>query len=130
MATGVMIIDSQHREIFRRFNSLLKACERGHSRHEVVHVLHFMNDYITLHFQDEEKLQRSMEYPEYVSHKHDHDVLAKRFKVLEAKLKGTGATVQLVIQTGKLLSELLFDHIYVKDRALAVFVKSRTRLQP
>jgi len=129
LATGVSEIDDQHREIFKRFNDLLKACERGRSREEIVSVLHFMNTYITHHFQDEEKLQRKAQYPELNSHKHDHDLLAKRFGALETRFQTTGATVQLVIQTAKLLSELLFEHIHEKDRALADFVKSRLPTQ-
>ena len=125
LATGVTAIDSQHREIYKRFNGLLKACERGHSRDEIVSILHFMNNYITHHFQDEEKLQRKAQYPELISHKHDHERLAKKFRALETRLQTTGATVQLVIQTGKLLSELLFEHIHEKDGALADFMRNR-----
>ena len=97
LATGVSEIDDQHREIFKRFNSLLKACELGRSREEIVSVLHFMNTYITHHFRDEERLQRKANYLELMSHKHDHEVLARKFRGLETRLQTTGATVQLVI---------------------------------
>jgi hemerythrin len=125
LATGVANIDAQHKEIFKRFNALLKACETGKSRAEVVHVLNFVSNYIQVHFKMEEELQQSINFPDFTGHKRDHVQLTDRFKALEKSFASHGASVQLVMQTGKLLAEWLIEHIQQKDMVLAEFVRSR-----
>jgi hemerythrin len=128
LATGVTEIDEQHKEIFVKFNALLEACDRGRSRELLGDILDFMNEYVLQHFQDEEKLQRRLEYPQYFAHKAAHNELAGRFAQLQAKFAAHGASVQLVIETGKLLSEVLFEHIQEHDKALADFLLQRQKL--
>ena len=125
LATGVAEIDRQHKEIFVKFNNLLEACDRGRSRELLGDILEFMNNYVLLHFQDEERLQASVAYPKFLSHQAVHKELGARFLLLQAKFAAHGATVQLVIETCKLLSEVLFEHIQEHDKALAEFLLSR-----
>jgi hemerythrin len=125
LATGVAEIDDQHKEIFVRFNALMGACDRGRSRELLASILEFMNNYVLQHFRDEERLQSSVDYPLYVAHKAVHEELGARFMQLEVKFAVHGATVQLVIETCKLLSEVLFEHIHLHDKALAEFLLHR-----
>jgi hemerythrin len=125
LATGVTVIDEQHKEIFIRFNALLEACDRGRSRELLADILKFMNRYVLEHFRDEEKLQASVDYPQYEAHKSAHEELGGRFVLLQVKFAAHGATVQLVIQTCKLLSEVLFEHIQLHDKALSEFLQCR-----
>ena len=127
LATGVAEIDDQHKEIFVRFNALLEACDRGRSRELLADILEFMNRYVLLHFRDEEKLQESVGYPLFAAHKAIHEELSGRFELLQTKFASFGATVQLVIETCKLLSEVLFEHIQEHDKALAEFLLRRKK---
>ena len=128
LATGVDEIDEQHKEIFARFNALLEACDKGRSRELLADILEFMSTYVLQHFADEERLQQSVDYPDFPAHKSVHEELSGRFVQLKLKFAAHGATVQLVIQTSKLLSELLFEHIHLHDKALAEFMLQRNRL--
>ena len=125
LITGVAEIDEQHKEIFVRFNNLLDACDRGRSRELLGDILVFMNQYVLEHFRDEEGLQTRVAYPCLVAHKAAHEALSGRFALLQAKFEVHGATVQLVVETGKLLSEVLFEHIQEHDKALAQFMLQR-----
>lgn len=125
LVTGVQAIDDQHREIFSRFNTLLEACERGRSRELLREILEFMNEYVLQHFKDEEALQESVGYPRYAEHRRVHGELSARFLNLQNKFVAYGATVHLVIETCKLLSEVLFEHILEHDKALAEFLLHR-----
>ena len=125
LATGCTEIDDQHKEIFVRFNTLLEACDRGRSRDLLAEILEFMNNYVLQHFSDEERLQSSVDYPQFPAHKAVHEELAGRFVLLQVKFAARGATVQLVIETCKLLSEVLFEHIQLHDKALAEFLLHR-----
>ena len=125
LATGVAEIDEQHKEIFVRFNALMKACDRGRSREMLTEILEFMNSYVLQHFKDEETLQASVGYPGFAAHKTVHEELGGRFVQLRAKFAAHGSTVQLVVETCKLLSEVLFEHIHKHDKALAEFLLHR-----
>jgi hemerythrin len=125
LATGVAEIDEQHKEIFARFNALLEACDRGRSRELLADVMEFMNNYVLEHFRDEERLQASVGYPQLADHQRVHEELGGRFLQLQEKVAAHGATVQLVIETCKLLSEVLFEHIHLYDKALAEFLLRR-----
>ena len=130
LATGVAEIDDQHREIFVRFNDLLEACNRGRSRELLADILEFMNRYVLQHFQDEERLQQSVNYPRFTAHQSIHQELGGRFLLLQEKFAAFGSTVQLVIETCKLLSEVLFEHIQEHDKALAEFLLERQSPTP
>ena len=125
LATGVAEIDEQHKEIFIRFNALLKACDRGRSRELLAETLEFMNNYVLQHFRDEEELQAGVGYPHFAAHKIVHEELSGRFVQLQEKFAARGTTVQLVIETCKLLSEVLFEHIHQHDKALAEYLLQR-----
>ena len=125
LATGCAEIDEQHKEIFVRFNTLLEACDKGRSRDLLAEILEFMNNYVLQHFSDEERLQSSVDYPQFSAHKAVHEELGGRFVLLQVKFAAHGATVQLVIETCKLLSEVLFEHIHLHDKALADFLLHR-----
>ena len=88
-------------------------------------ILDFLNNYMLQHFRDEEKLQASVDYPQLAAHKSVHEELGGRFVLLQGKLAAHGATVQLVIETCKVLSEVLFEHIHLHDKALAEFLLQR-----
>ena len=57
LATGHEEIDNQHKELFKRFNNLLTACNKGKGNEEVGNLLKFLSDYVVSHFAAEEQLQ-------------------------------------------------------------------------
>jgi hemerythrin len=125
LATDVPEIDEQHKEIFARFNALMEACDRGRSRELLAETLEFMNNYVLEHFRDEERLQASVDYPLLEAHRSIHEELGAKFLDLQNKVAAHGVSVQLVIETCKLLSEVLFEHIHLHDKALAEFMLHR-----
>ena len=122
LSTGIAAIDSQHREIFSRFNALLEACDRGRSREALADILEFMNSYVLQHFRDEEALQAKVGFPQLPAHRRQHRELAEKFTGLQQKHAAHGATVQLVVETCKFLAGIFFDHIQLYYKALAEFI--------
>jgi hemerythrin len=111
LLTGVSDIDAQHKEIFKRFNASMHACEVGRSKSEVSHVPNFVGTYAREHFRMEEDLQQRINFPDFKRHKQDHEQFTDRFKDLGSNFASHGAGIQLVMQTGKLPAEWLFEHI-------------------
>ena len=56
LATGVNKIDNQHKELFKRINNLLEACNQGRGKNEVEKVIKFLDDYVIIHFSEEENI--------------------------------------------------------------------------
>lgn len=124
LETGVELIDTQHKELFSRFDTLLTACNQGKGRVEVLRLLLFLDDYIKSHFAAEEQLQIRCNYPGYEAHKELHNRFVQDVDRLEAQFRTEGATLPLVIQTNQALSAWLIKHIRQIDMEFAGFLKS------
>ena len=122
LAIGVAEIDNQHKELFRRFDSLLTACNEGKGRDEVLRLLLFLDDYIKSHFAAEERLQVKHDYPGYLAHKAQHTLFIADVDRLESQFKIEGATLALVIQTNQTLVAWLIKHISRIDIEFAAFL--------
>ena len=123
LATGDAEIDEQHKELFKRFNNLLTACNLGKGKEEVAGLLLFLNDYIRSHFTAEEELQIRHRYPSYDAHKEQHDKFRRDLMELERQFDADGASVALVIQTNQTLVNWLIKHISGTDKELAGFLR-------
>ncbi|HZV81838.1 MAG TPA: hemerythrin family protein [Geobacteraceae bacterium] len=125
LLTGVELIDSQHKELFSRFDSLVAACNQGKGRDEVMRLLQFLDDYIREHFAAEEQLQIRHNYPQYGEHKAQHISFVADVDQLKNQFLAEGATLPLVIQTNQALVNWLIRHISSVDLAFARYLKER-----
>jgi hemerythrin len=124
LETGNINIDNQHKELFRRFDSLMEACNQRKGKEEVQKVLLFLGDYVRTHFAMEEELQRSHNYPLYPAHKEQHVAFIKDLEKLEQQFNQEGVTLGLVIQTNQRMVDWLINHINVKDKDLAAYLRT------
>ena len=122
LAIGVEAIDSQHKELLRRFNGLLVASEAGKGLDELKKLLEFLNEYVIEHFYYEEKLQLKHNYPGYSAHKMEHDSFALRIKAVHAEINSEGAEICHVIETNNMLLKWLINHISKVDVELSKFI--------
>jgi len=125
LATGNRDIDSQHRELFARFDKLLTACNQRKGKEEVINLLQFLGDYVKSHFALEERLQVEHSYPHYGEHKSQHDSFIMDLHGLETQLSQEGASLPLVIQTNQTMVNWLINHINVTDRQMAGYLRTK-----
>ena len=123
LETGNINIDNQHKELFRRFDGLMDACHQRKGKEEVYKVLLFLGDYVRTHFAMEEELQLGHNYPGYPAHKEQHEGFIEELEKLEQQFKMEGATLALVIQTNQSMVSWLINHINVKDKDLAAYLR-------
>ena len=124
LATGNSNIDNQHKELFRRFDTLLTACNQRKGKEEVHNLLLFLGDYVKTHFSMEEALQKKHNFPGYPDHKKEHDGFIRELQKLDGQLQQEGASFPLVIQTNQTMVTWLIKHINVMDKEMAIFVRS------
>jgi hemerythrin len=122
LATGNVLIDEQHKEMFRRFNSFQSACKQGKGLDELSGLLAFLGEYVRSHFALEEQLQRDHGYPGFPKHKEEHDGFIRKFQQLEEQLNAEGTTPALLMQTNMALVNWLTRHFTWTDKELADFL--------
>ncbi|MDA8433088.1 MAG: bacteriohemerythrin [Nitrospiraceae bacterium] len=125
LATGVDLIDAQHKELFSRINNLLEACKQGKGKEEVGKTIAFLEQYVVEHFSAEEKQMSSAGYPAAPAHKAQHHIFMENFSSLKQKFEAEGPGVHIVVGTNQFVVDWLRSHIRKLDKELGQFLKSR-----
>jgi hemerythrin len=118
LSLGVDQIDNQHKELLARFDMLLTACKQGKGGEEVLYLLNFLDEYVVVHFGDEEKLQKQSRFPDYESHRLEHQSFIDKLADLKKRIADEGVQIDLVLDTNKLLLDWLIRHISIRDKAV------------
>lgn len=126
LAVGVIEVDLQHQELFRRINALLEACSQGKGRDNVAKIIDFLGEYTITHFSSEEKLMALHKYPEFESHKKQHELFIENFMNLKKKLEAEGPGGHIVIETNRVVITWLNSHIRNVDKKLGAFLNGQS----
>ncbi|BFL48876.1 hemerythrin [Lactonifactor longoviformis] len=125
LVTGNNMIDTQHKELIDRVNKLVASCETNKEKNVAIQTLDFLMDYTVFHFDAEEKLQKETDYPDYDSHKKQHEEFAKAVEDLKDMLQEEeGPTDAFVAAVKRNVSDWLVNHIQGYDKKVADYVKS------
>lgn len=125
LSVGVEEIDSQHRQLFDRFNAFFEACEQEKGGELATRLFDFLDEYFATHFADEERFQRAVGYPDYERHREQHLLFVREIAALKARLKSEGPTKTVVATVNRVMIGWLIEHISGMDRALGRFAKER-----
>ncbi|OGW46287.1 MAG: hypothetical protein A2078_09050 [Nitrospirae bacterium GWC2_57_9] len=124
LASGSSDIDTQHKELFQRINSLLATFDKGSfDRQEVSKVIQFLAEYVVFHFGNEENYMTKYGYSSTSQHKAQHEQFVKTFGKLKERMMLEGVNPQLAEETRQLVVDWLINHIKYSDRALGMFLK-------
>ena len=124
LASGSSEIDTQHKELFQRINSLLAVFEKGTAgREDVSRIVQYLTDYVVLHFGNEERYMATYAYSSMSAHKAQHGQFVKNFMKLKDRMLLEGINPQLAEETKELCVDWLINHIKYSDRALGSFLK-------
>jgi hemerythrin len=124
LAVGVDQIDDEHQELFDRVNKLLDAMARAKAKEEILPVVGFLSDYVTVHFGGEQRLMQLHRYPDAAEHLAQHAFFVTEFRALAAEVQKTGPTALVGIKLNKLLCEWLRDHVGTTDRKFGAFLQT------
>ncbi|NLV89215.1 MAG: hemerythrin family protein [Tissierellia bacterium] len=73
---GVELIDNQHKELFKRLSHFIQIVQSETNwedkMDDVKETLDFMKDYVIYHFNDEERYQEEINYPDLEVHREAH----------------------------------------------------------
>jgi len=121
-ATGVSLIDSQHRQLVKLTNQLYLACRSSNDKLDTAfkEAMSKMVQYVRYHFNVESKLLETIGYPEYKNHKKMHDDLVK--KILDSVNdyhEGKKFVANHFVRT---LKDWVFSHIAVYDKQYSFYI--------
>jgi hemerythrin len=119
-------IDAEHRNIFRMAEELQKAATAGADSERVLTLLRGVLTATEAHFNREERLMRSLQYPLYTWHKQQHDTVRKRSREVLKKFEA-GEVGALEMLMG-FLAGWLRDHTSVADRMMGAYLRNYERL--
>lgn len=127
LASGSSEIDTQHKELIGRVNSLLHAVDAGTTaREEVARTVQYLTEYVVLHFGNEEKYMAQYQYSSAAAHKAQHEQFVKIFEKLKERLLREGISAPLARELRDLCTDWLVNHIKFSDRALGMYLKMKT----
>ena len=112
LVTGNEMIDSQHKELIAKINSLVESCEKDGGKVAAIKMLDYLAEYTEFHFNAEEKLQEEIEYPGIEEHKKQHQELYRVVDELHDMLEEQeGPTEEFVEQVNRNVIQWLYKHI-------------------
>jgi hemerythrin len=125
LATGHTLIDTQHKELFRRVNGLLTACAEGHGREAVIATLAYLEDYTRKHFSAEEQEMRLAKYTDLESHRRAHLEFIGSVSELRTEVEKAGTGTYLVVTTNRVVVDWLLSHVKKRDKAFAEWLRRK-----
>jgi len=126
-ATGIELIDNQHRRLVELTNQLYLACLAGEEALQTVFkdAMHRMVEYVRFHFSAELKLLQAIDYPDYHNHKNMHDNLIE--DILDAAKDYEVGRKFVPNNFVRTLKDWVFGHIAVYDKIYAAYVADQIR---
>lgn len=123
LITGNKTIDAQHQELIDRIQQFVTACESGDTKVKAIKMLDYLDEYTNFHFQEEEELQKSVNYPELINHHAKHEEFKKTIQELYDFLnENEGPNEQFIQQVKRNVVDWLFQHIKTFDRSVAEYI--------
>lgn len=125
LAVGIVEIDEQHQELFRRAERFVASLGTA-DRQEIGILLSYLRMYCITHFGAEEAWMRDVRYEGYAEHKAEHDRFVKDILRMSDEHEKRGGPGLEAMRIGSYLSRWLQDHVTGIDAAFARFVLSQS----
>jgi hemerythrin-like metal-binding protein len=130
LSVGIEEIDEQHKELISRINDLVDSVRQHVCKYKIGDVIKFLEEYIFVHFGDEEGLMKKYGYPDYPAHKAQHEFFISEFTDLKKeleKLEGgkKRGSYDLSVETNRIVVDWILDHIAKIDRKLGAYLQTK-----
>jgi hemerythrin len=122
-ACGIKLLDDQHKEFVDLVNDMFHhATGDEKQEHEYFNrVIQRAVKYIKVHFATEEKIMRTLKYPDYLEHKRAHDNFI--LKVINNIQDYETEKHHTLYSFTKFLKDWVLSHIGVMDKEYFVYIK-------
>lgn len=122
LRTGYDIIDNEHIELFGKANDLLEACSTGNGKTEVISTMKHLVSYVDYHFNHEDDLMRTHNFPGFESHHAFHNNFREDFMKTASEILLSGVISSSDLMKMKKLTDILVEHIKTGDRLFGLYI--------
>ena len=119
--TGHPVVDGQHKNLFTLINTVNTGIAEKKSKEILLDIIDRLSSYVEVHFKTEEDLMLASGYPDFNSHKKEHDSLQEQAGKLIQLFKLD--RVDLTATISKFLSDWLKHHINEIDIKMIKWVQ-------
>lgn len=119
LLVGVELIDSQHREYFRRVNALFDALKGLEPKEALLEAFDFLQQYAVLHFDAEQHIMAVHKFPDAEKHLEQHAYFAEQVDDVREALAAPGGEEAVRGRLDSLLVGWFVSHIRTVDQRLA-----------
>ncbi|MCB1156808.1 MAG: hemerythrin family protein [Leptospiraceae bacterium] len=123
LSVGIDEFDEEHYELIKHLNELDQAVKTGAAKQTLELVLTHLIKYTRIHFGHEEKYMKKYSYPDYESHKREHEELTARVNEFYERYKS--GQISFSIEVLKFLYNWLLNHILGCDMKYKEFFKGK-----
>jgi hemerythrin len=119
---GIPLIDEQHKKLIDMTNELYLGCLKGDDAAEAyfLKTIHEAVDYVRFHFSTEEKILERIKYPDFTTHKKEHEDFAREIiQQVDAFQKGKKFVPNVFV---RYLRDWVLTHIAVSDKLYAKYL--------
>ncbi len=130
--TGLYWQDEQHRELFKRADRFMRAVDEHYGVDEALKLFAFLDEYIVVHLDEEERAMTTHDYPAVIMHLAEHTAFIEDVARLKKQLVAPGAAdcSAVLAALSKKVTDWFFNHIASVDKELGEFIRkaeARTR---
>jgi len=120
-SVGHSNLDHQHKKLLETVSALHKAFLSGESEQELNKIFQYLMVYVHAHFVEEEQSMKAHNYPEYVQHKAQHDVLYQQVLDLQKRLREGNEIFNLEVVY--FLRDWVIQHVIREDKKYDSFLE-------
>jgi len=121
-ATGNVLVDSEHKEIFVLVQKVLDATFTSR-KEKIDTAINFLVNYTLKHFGHEERMMQESAYPQMSQHKTQHKNFAESVTAMKQKIEKLGDTLQVSNEINSTVVDWLVEHVMGSDMHLAAHYK-------
>lgn len=122
-SVDVDLLDRQHQALFEVAQELYDALSRAEGMEVAEDVFSRLMDYSTNHFQAEENLMETQQYPRLKTHRAEHRAFADELRNFKKAFQAGNKNV--VVNLLPYLQQWIKDHVQGADHQYGEFLKAR-----
>ncbi|PKU25918.1 bacteriohemerythrin [Telmatospirillum siberiense] len=122
-SVNIQRIDTHHKNLLIRANTLYMAASQGRVHHEILESLGFLVDYARFHFREEEQLMERYGCGDIETHRHKHRRLLEQVFEMQRRFEEGGSMNDKEIAS--LLRDWVLGHVLTEDRHFAQVLNER-----
>ena len=120
---NIGLIDTQHKTLVSMINELHQAMTAGYGKEKLGKILSNLINYTQGHFTTEERLMQSHAYPDFHTHRAEHERLTGTVKDFQRRFLAN--EVGLTVEVMGFLEDWLRKHILGSDKRYSPFLNAK-----